>query len=308
MKKVIVALVIGALILSVSVTSAVAKPTKKSAPADICVLLPDPKSSVRWETQDRPALVTAFKKAKVSYVITNADGSAQKQKTQADQCLANGAKVVILVSLDKGSSIAIEAAAKSRDAKVIEYDRQVIGGTRRDLHLVRRSSRRRPAGQGCRRRPEEARHVLEEARRRRAAWRPDRQQLVPVQGRLRVGPEPALQERDAHEGPAAVHAGLGQPEGGNDLRADAGQDEQQDRRCRGGQRRPRERSRRRSEGPQAEADRAQRSGCDRAGRPEHHLGLAVDDGLEGHAEARDRLGEGGHRPREGQDAASGPAR
>jgi D-xylose transport system substrate-binding protein len=62
-------------------------------------------------------------------VITNADGSAQKQKTQADQCLANGAKVVILVSLDKGSSIAIEAAAKARNAKVIEYDRLVIGGS-----------------------------------------------------------------------------------------------------------------------------------------------------------------------------------
>ena len=129
MKKVIVALVIGALTVSVTVTAAVAKPTAKEAPADICVLLPDPKSSVRWETQDRPALVAAFKRAKVSYVITNADGSAQKQKTQADQCLANGAKVVILVSLDKGSSIAIEAAAKSRDAKVIEYDRQVIGGS-----------------------------------------------------------------------------------------------------------------------------------------------------------------------------------
>ena len=54
MKKVIVALVIGALAVSVTVTSAVAKPTKKSASADICVLLPDPKSSVRWETQDRP--------------------------------------------------------------------------------------------------------------------------------------------------------------------------------------------------------------------------------------------------------------
>ena len=128
MKKLIVALVVAALAVSVTVTSAVAKPTKRTGGADICVLLPDPKSSVRWETQDRPALVAAFKKAKVSYVITNADGSAQKQKTQADQCLANGAKVVILVSLDKGSSIAIEAAAKSRDAKVIEYDRQVIGG------------------------------------------------------------------------------------------------------------------------------------------------------------------------------------
>ena len=47
-------------------------------------------------------------------MITNADGDAQKQKTQADQCLANGAKVVILVSLDAGSSIAIEKAAQRR--------------------------------------------------------------------------------------------------------------------------------------------------------------------------------------------------
>jgi D-xylose transport system substrate-binding protein len=128
-KKLFVVLAVVALAVSVSVTGAVAKSSKRSATADICVLLPDPKSSVRWETQDRPALVAAFKRANVSYVINNADGSAQKQKTQADQCLANGAKVVILVSLDKGSSIAIEAAARSRQAKVIEYDRLVIGGS-----------------------------------------------------------------------------------------------------------------------------------------------------------------------------------
>ena len=128
-KKLIVVLVIAALAVSVSVTGAVAKTSRKAASADVCVLLPDPKSSVRWETQDRPALVAAFKAASVSYVINNANNDAQKQKTQADQCLANGAKVVILVSLDKGSSIAIEAAAKSRGAKVIEYDRQVIGGS-----------------------------------------------------------------------------------------------------------------------------------------------------------------------------------
>jgi D-xylose transport system substrate-binding protein len=96
--------------------------------ADVCFLLPDPKTSVRWETQDRPAFVAAAKKAKVSYVITNADGDAQKQRSQADQCLANGAKVVVLVSLDFGSSLAIEKAAKARNAKVIEYDRQVVGG------------------------------------------------------------------------------------------------------------------------------------------------------------------------------------
>jgi D-xylose transport system substrate-binding protein len=117
-------------IVSVSVASAAPNHAKRAgASADICVLLPDPKTSVRWETQDRPALVAAFKKAKVSYVITNANGDAQKQRSQADQCLGNGAKVVILVSLDAGSSIAIETAAKAQGAKVIEYDRQVKGGS-----------------------------------------------------------------------------------------------------------------------------------------------------------------------------------
>jgi len=125
-KKVITILVLGAVTVGLAAGSAVARST---ADADICVLLPDPKSSVRWETQDRPALVKAFKAAGVTYVITNADGSAQKQKSQADQCLANGAKVVILVSLDAGSSIAIENAAKQAGAKVIEYDRQVKGGS-----------------------------------------------------------------------------------------------------------------------------------------------------------------------------------
>src|SRR5687767_9106861 len=134
-KKLFVLLAVAALAVSVTVTGAVAKPAKRSATADICVLLPDPKSSVRWETQDRPALVAAFKKAKVSYVITNADGSAQKQKTQADQCLANGAKVVILVSLDAGSSLAIERAAVAKQAKVIEYDRQVGKGSPASIYI-----------------------------------------------------------------------------------------------------------------------------------------------------------------------------
>ena len=126
MKRLVVALIGAAAVVVTLASSSVAGPAQN---ADICVLLPDPKSSVRWETQDRPALVAAFKKAGVSYVINNADGDAQKQRTQADQCLANGAKVVILVSLDAGSSIAIEKAAAARKAKVIEYDRQVIGGS-----------------------------------------------------------------------------------------------------------------------------------------------------------------------------------
>jgi len=47
-KRLIVALVIAALTVSVTVTGAVAKSTKSAGGGkDICVLLPDPKTSVR---------------------------------------------------------------------------------------------------------------------------------------------------------------------------------------------------------------------------------------------------------------------
>jgi D-xylose transport system substrate-binding protein len=121
-KRFLIPLVALGVVLALSASGALAR---NQATADICVLLPDPKTSKRWETQDRPALVAAFTKAKVSYVINNAGGDAQKQRSQADICLANGAKVVILVSLDAGSSLAIEKAAVAKGAKVVEYDRQV---------------------------------------------------------------------------------------------------------------------------------------------------------------------------------------
>jgi D-xylose transport system substrate-binding protein len=110
------------------VAGATAATSKKAAGGDICVLLPDTASSVRWEKFDKPALVAAFKKAGVTYTITNADNDAQKQKTQADQCLGNGAKVLIEVMLDAGSASAIEKQAKAKGVPSIDYDRQVPGG------------------------------------------------------------------------------------------------------------------------------------------------------------------------------------
>ena len=52
----------------------------------------------------------------------------------------------------------------------------------------------------------------------------------------------------------------------------------------------------------AGADPAERPGCDRAGCPEHHLRLADDDGVEGRAEARRRIGHGRDRARQGPEA------
>jgi len=81
-----------AAIAGTATTVAQGKTSSSKAGAVVCVLLPDPKSSVRWETQDRPAFVAAFRKARVTYVINNANGDAQKQVSQSEQCLANARK------------------------------------------------------------------------------------------------------------------------------------------------------------------------------------------------------------------------
>ena len=110
-----------------AVGTATAQVAKKSAGAQVCVLLPDTKTSVRWELFDRPYLAKAFKAAGVTATINNAQGDAQKQRQQADGCLAAGAKVVLLCQLDPASGAAITNAAVSGGAKVVDYDRLVVG-------------------------------------------------------------------------------------------------------------------------------------------------------------------------------------
>jgi len=117
---------IGALGLLV-VAGAPAKSERSSANADVCVLLPDTKTSVRYELFDRPYLAAAFKKAKVSATIVNAQNDPQKMRSQADDCMTNKAKVVLLDALDPGSGAAITNSITSRGGKVIDYDRLVPG-------------------------------------------------------------------------------------------------------------------------------------------------------------------------------------
>ena len=107
--------------------STAAAPEKK--PDKVAVLLPDSKSSVRWETADRPFLDAAFKKAGVEVTIQNAEGDKSTQQQQAEQAITNGAKVLLLVNLDSGSGAAIQANAKSQGVKVIDYDRLTLKGS-----------------------------------------------------------------------------------------------------------------------------------------------------------------------------------
>jgi D-xylose transport system substrate-binding protein len=78
---------------------------------------------------DAPDLTKAFKNAGISSTILNAQGSATTQISQAQQCLTNGAKVILLCALDSGSGATIEANAVKAGAKVIDYDRLVLKGS-----------------------------------------------------------------------------------------------------------------------------------------------------------------------------------
>jgi D-xylose transport system substrate-binding protein len=95
----------------------------------VAVLLPDTKSSVRWETADKPLLQKAFDDAGVPVEIQNAQGDKSAQQQQAEQAITNGAKILLLTNLDSGSGAAIESNAKSRGVKVIDYDRLTLKGS-----------------------------------------------------------------------------------------------------------------------------------------------------------------------------------
>jgi D-xylose transport system substrate-binding protein len=110
--------------------SAAATTTTQAAAGKIqvCVLLPDTTSSVRYELFDRPYLAAAFKAAGVSNTILNAQGDQNTQRSQADQCLTKGAKVILVDALNSGVGASIESDAASSGAKTIDYDRLVLKG------------------------------------------------------------------------------------------------------------------------------------------------------------------------------------
>jgi D-xylose transport system substrate-binding protein len=93
----------------------------------IWVLLPDSATSPRWESDDRRFFDEAF--ADVEHTIVNAEGDAQQQQAQAEQAIADGASVILLVSIDTGSGATIIDIAKDAGIQVVEYDRFNTGGS-----------------------------------------------------------------------------------------------------------------------------------------------------------------------------------
>jgi D-xylose transport system substrate-binding protein len=95
----------------------------------VWVLLPDSATSPRWESDDRRYFEQAFTEADVEFNIVNAEGDAAQQQSQAEQAIADGASVILLVSIDTGSGATIIDNAKDADVDVVEYDRFNTGGS-----------------------------------------------------------------------------------------------------------------------------------------------------------------------------------
>jgi D-xylose transport system substrate-binding protein len=98
------------------------------AKGKVGVILPDSKTSVRWETQDRPNLEAAFKAAGLESDIQNAEGSPDTFGQLCDQMINEGVKVLIETDLDPDSGKACIDKAKNAGIPVIDYDRLTLGG------------------------------------------------------------------------------------------------------------------------------------------------------------------------------------
>jgi D-xylose transport system substrate-binding protein len=94
----------------------------------IGVILPDSKSSARWETADRKFLTDAISAAGFEADIQNAEGDKGKFATIADAMIAKKVKVLMIVNLDSDSGAAVLKKAKDAGIKTIDYDRLTLGG------------------------------------------------------------------------------------------------------------------------------------------------------------------------------------
>ena len=114
-------------------------PTSKAAPppeaaggqasGNVGVILPDTTSSTRYELYDKPLLEKALGDAGITADVQNAQGDKNKFASIAQSMIGNGAKVLIIDSIDAASGAGVEQQAAAAGVQVIDYDRPNLGGS-----------------------------------------------------------------------------------------------------------------------------------------------------------------------------------
>src|SRR5919198_1008349 len=94
----------------------------------IGLLLPESKTT-RYESFDRPLIEKKLKELcpKCEVLYQNADQDSNKQQSQAESMLTQGAKVLILDAVDAKAAGGIVSQAKQQSVPVVAYDRLASG-------------------------------------------------------------------------------------------------------------------------------------------------------------------------------------
>ncbi len=104
-----------------------------SGKGKVAAILPDTTSSTRYVEFDQPDLTKALEAAGVpssDIIIQNAGGSDSTFYTDAQSDITNGASIILSDPEDSGTGAKVESYAAAHGAKVIDYDRLTLGGSR----------------------------------------------------------------------------------------------------------------------------------------------------------------------------------
>jgi D-xylose transport system substrate-binding protein len=95
----------------------------------IALLLPE-NETPRYETNDRPDFENSVEEIceDCEVLYSNAGGDAEKQQSQAEAALTQGAEVLVVDPMDSKSAAAIAEKAKAQNVPVLSYDRLIENG------------------------------------------------------------------------------------------------------------------------------------------------------------------------------------
>ena len=94
--------------------------------ATIAFLMPD-QASTRYEEKDWPGFQAAMAVncAACTLIYQNANGDVALQQQQFNSVIAQGAKIIVMSSVDSAAAAGLVEIARSQDVKVIAYDRPI---------------------------------------------------------------------------------------------------------------------------------------------------------------------------------------